>query len=155
MPTPPTLGDLVYRGLYAGISEIAHLTQTTRQNVNGGMLALDWFPSPQGYIYPELQRWPYWFLRDVKDALRRHDRLRADLPVSPRIEDWEYGYTGELIAAEGFARLGGFVSGNVHAVARDRAPVRPADKLRMGTVWRADEVREALAVAGFPKGVAA
>jgi hypothetical protein len=151
MPTLPTSTALTYRGLYAGVSEIAVLAQTSRQYVAKTLVANTWFPPALGYIYSNPQRWPYWFLCDAADALRSHGRLLVEPVIDADVQDWEYDYRGNLVTADGFARLGGFVNSNVHPVARTRAVVPIADRLRMGTVWREDEVRAALAGAGYPK----
>ena len=147
MPNPSRGADLFYRGLYAGISEAAAIMGFSRQYVSYNYSVLPWLRAPLGYLSPDGEHWPYWFRRDVVADARSRGMIVNELSTADDVQLWEYNYTGRVITANGFARLCGVGGNNVHLTARERLQAAPADTLKMGAVWREDDVLAALKTA--------
>lgn len=149
--------DLPFRGLYAGVREVAILGGVSRQYAARDLVNFPWFPSPVGYLKPAQRKWPYWFYRDVYKALEINGRLRGQLEISPQmpIEPWEYDYTGQLWGPTKIAAVGGFTPGFVHKLAREDGFALWADALCMSVVWREEDAQASLLELGYPKACAA
>lgn len=148
MPSGFPNPERAWRGLYAGISEIADIGGWHKQYVSHDLRKT--LPAPQGFLMSGERR-PYWFLRDVLPALRGTSRALRVPETAPDVEDWEYGYQGPLIGVQHFAQLAKISSGNVHFVANLWPELQRADTLRMGTLWREEDVLKALAAHNYPR----
>jgi hypothetical protein len=140
--------ERTYRGLYAGISEIASIGGWHRQYVSHDLRRS--LPVPKGFLLPNERR-PFWFLRDVLPALHATGRVLTIPPTSPDVEDWEYKYDGPIIGVSQFAQLARISSGNVHFITDPWPELRHADVLRMGTLWREEEALQALKAHNYPR----
>lgn len=152
MSRPGPRVERPYRGLYAGISEVAMCAGVTRQYASYDLRP--YLPTPLGFLMPNEKR-PYWFLKDVMAALRRRGRILTmpTLDGAP-IEEWEYAYRGPIVGVTGFADLARIPSGNVHTLTIAWGEPTPADNLRMGSLWREDDVRDVLAAHEYPRKAA-
>lgn len=146
--------DLPYRGLYAGIGEVAALGAVSRQYAARDIVNFDWFPEPLGYLKPAQRKWPYWFYRDVYQAMASNGKLRGELEVASGapIEDWEYDYRGQLWGPSQIAAAGGFTTGYVHKLTRDPDFAPWADAMCMSVAWRREDVMASLLEFGYLRG---
>lgn len=137
-----------YRGLYVGISEVGALVSAERQYAHSDIVTRPWFCAPAGHLDAHHDRRPYWWARDVLVRLQAHGLLRGALEITGHpIEKWEESHHGPLITLAAVPRIFEVSETGIYYMAKHwRHFPQPAERLRMGVLYREEEIEGVMRV---------